>query len=171
MQFCTFLFCNYIYRKKEGKYLLKDCLDETKHHLDSLKIIKRSGHQDEIAEWKLILMRAGIFPDFNKYQNFEICAAHRSKLGIEFTAKLSCEHPNHSKQSNINRIFRNINFELALEIIKKRTVDLDTVFIPVGSSLCETCYKIIESNLVVVTIENRFTALKDFCENQSKSNL
>ena len=65
---------------------------------------------EKFYEYDLLLIRAGIYPEINKFKFLKICAAHRSLLGFRFTSKSSCEHPNHQNQSKLFAPFRKVNY-------------------------------------------------------------
>ena len=124
-------------------------------------------------EYDLIMIRAGVYPDINKYKSFKICASHRSLLGLNFINKNSCEHPFHQNQSNLTSCYRKVNYNMAIRTIELRKIGLEPKFpfIQLGIMLCLKCYDIFQTNLKYhfqIDLNNRFSVLQDMCEAENE---
>ena len=155
--------CNQVYRHFDGQYELHKCLIDTKKHLTPL--IKQPN-TETIYEYDLIMMRAGVYPDINKFKFFKICAAHRSVLGLGFLNKSSCEHPFHKNQSKLTTTYRKVNYSTAYQILQLRKICPESQYplVILGSMLCSTCYTIVQTSLnntEAIEHKNRFEVLKD----------
>lgn len=79
------------YPRESNTVHLRQCTKNIRSHLQKWKV---AAH-DVNVEWKLILLRCGLF-DVDAYNSDKtICPAHRYKLGLSWTSTRKCCHPLH----------------------------------------------------------------------------
>ncbi|XP_033639883.1 uncharacterized protein LOC117300261 [Asterias rubens] len=108
---------------------LRQCTKNIRSHLQKWKV---AAH-DVNVEWKLILLRCGLF-DVDAYHMFSdktICPAHRYKLGLSWTSTRKCCHPLHEGKG---KPYRGANKTTSREVFVRWGT-----LIPVGTGICRGC--------------------------------
>ena len=108
------------YPRERNTVHLRRCTKNIRSHLQKWKV----AAYDVNVEWKLILLRCGLF-DVDAYSDKTICPAHRYKLGLCWTSTRKCCHPLHEGKG---KPFRGVNKTTSREVF-----DRWGTLIPVGT--------------------------------------
>ena len=98
-------------RAKEIQCIFVDAQKNIWSHLQKWKV----AAYDVNVEWKLILLRCGLF-DVDAYSDKTICPAHRYKLGLCWTSTRKCCHPLHEGKG---KPFRGVNKTTSREVFDR----------------------------------------------------
>ncbi|XP_038045558.1 uncharacterized protein LOC119720097 [Patiria miniata] len=114
------------YPRELNTVQLNRCTKNIRSHLQKWKV----AAYDVNVEWKLILLRCGLF-DVDAYTDKTICPAHRYKLGFSWTSSRKCCHPLHKGKG---KPFRGVNKATSREMF-----DRWGTLVTVGTGICRGC--------------------------------
>lgn len=133
--------CSLNYKSVSGKFLLNDCIKETKTYLSAYNLLPKNNDNKKMPlEWELCLLRVGYYPDIKKFSYFDICATHKCRLGIYFLPSNVCEYPRHEEFSTSKSVFRHISYQQAIKIIEMNLNDPSIDIVTIGQALCRPCH-------------------------------